>query len=224
VLSNTLNSSSVSHRSARKLGRRFNSLIGTLLIISGAFGAFWKRNVISVGEYDCDTITEDFDITLKMRKLGKQLRFAEKAVSWTFAPENWKDWRRQRICWTKGQLQSLWRHRNLFRKEAFPTRLVWAVYDMFFMDVVLLLARFAWIMMLLFLYNSILPYILFLSFLLYLGIELLMVLTARLLSRRREDLKKCYLVPIIVVFYRPYYGLVRLKAYLEWALNAKDQW
>lgn len=82
-----------------ELGRRFNSVIGSLLMISGAFGAFWKKDVRALGEYDMDTITEDFDITLKVRKLGKRLVFADKAVSWTFAPENWRDWRRQRIRW-----------------------------------------------------------------------------------------------------------------------------
>ncbi len=79
-----------------ELGRRFQSIIGTLLIISGAFGAFFKENVQSLGEYDRDTITEDFDITFKMRKLGKRLAYAEKAISWTFSPESWRDWRRQR--------------------------------------------------------------------------------------------------------------------------------
>jgi len=53
-----------------ELGRRFQALSGTLLIISGAFGSFHKRFVKSIGQYDGDTITEDFDLTFKMRKLS----------------------------------------------------------------------------------------------------------------------------------------------------------
>ncbi|MGB9915107.1 MAG: glycosyltransferase family 2 protein [Candidatus Bathyarchaeales archaeon] len=100
-----------------ELGRRFNSIMGTLLIISGAFGAFWKRSVEQLGQYDKDTITEDFDITIKMRKLGKRLVFAENAVAWTFCPETWRDWIRQRLRWTRGQVETLNKHRDIFFKE-----------------------------------------------------------------------------------------------------------
>jgi len=207
-----------------ELGRRFNSIIGTLLIISGAFGTFWKNNVVDLGQYDKDTITEDFDITIKMRKLRKRLVFAEKAIAWTFVPETWKDWRRQRIRWTRGQLESLKKHKNIFAKKIFDLKLVIAIYDMLFMDIILLFTRFFWLLFIGFFFQSTLIYVLFLSILIYIGLEFLSIVTAGLLSPRKADLNKIYLVPVVVLFYRPYYALIRIKAYVDWLLKKKSRW
>ncbi|MFQ6075796.1 MAG: glycosyltransferase, partial [Candidatus Bathyarchaeia archaeon] len=207
-----------------ELGRRYNSIVGTLLIISGAFGAFWKRLVKSLGEYDKDTITEDFDITFKMRKLGKRLAFADKAVSWTFAPETWRDWRCQRIRWTRGQAETLWKHRNLFRRRGFDLRYVAAVYDMLFMDIIVLFMRFIWLFYLIFFYQPTLPYVMLLSILLYMAMEFITIASAGILSPRKGDLKNAYLVPIVVLFYRPYHALIRLRAYLDWMLKRESRW
>ncbi|MEM2307292.1 MAG: glycosyltransferase family 2 protein, partial [Candidatus Bathyarchaeia archaeon] len=207
-----------------ELGRRFNAMIKTLLIISGAFGAFWREYVSSLGEYDVDTITEDFDITIKVRKLGRKLAFAEKAIAWTFTPETWRDWRRQRTRWSKGQIESLWKHRNLFFGGRFDLMLVLAVYDMVLMDILLLFMRIAWLAyVILFMHQTIL-YVMPLSLILYFMIELTVIITAGILSPRKNDLKKAYLVPIMVLFYRPYYSIIRLKAYLQWFLHRKVSW
>ncbi|MGD2200678.1 MAG: glycosyltransferase family 2 protein [Candidatus Bathyarchaeota archaeon] len=207
-----------------ELGRRFQALARTLLIISGAFGAFYKNLVTSIGGYDRDTITEDFDITFKMRKLGKRLAFAENAISWTFAPERWEDWRRQRIRWTRGQAETIWKHRNLFAKEGFDLKLVAAVYDMFFIDVIVLLIRFIWMIALPIIYLPTYPYVMLLSIVMYFIMELFTIITAGLLSPRKGDLRYVYLTPIIVLFYRPYYALVRFWAYLTWLFKLESRW
>jgi cellulose synthase/poly-beta-1,6-N-acetylglucosamine synthase-like glycosyltransferase len=209
---------------AFELGRRFNSVMGTLLIISGAFGVFRKNLVKTLGEYDKDTLTEDFDITIKFRKLGKKLLFVDKAVSWTFAPETLRDWRRQRIRWTRGQAETLWKHRNLFLKRGFDFRLVLAVYDMLFADVIVLFLRFIWLFSLIFFFPANLPYIIFFSFVLYLLIEFFTVVFAGILSPKKSDLKNVVYVPIMVLFYRPYYSIVRLRAYFDWILKRKSKW
>lgn len=209
---------------ALELGRRFNALMRTLLIISGAFGAFWRKNVTSLGDYDKDTITEDFDITLKMKKIGKKLAFAEKAISWTQVPERWNDWRRQRMRWTMGEAQSLWKHRNIFPKKAFNTMLVIAVYDMVLNDVILLFLRFAWFLYILFFLQSTFLYVILFSFILYLAVEFLTFLTAGILSPRKEDLKNIYLVPLMVFFYRPYYSIIRFNAFINYLLKKESKW
>ena len=207
-----------------ELGRRFASIVRTLLIISGAFGAFWKENVRSLGEYDKDTMTEDFDITFKMRKLGKRLYFVDKAISWTFVPETWKDWRRQRTRWTKGQAETLWKHRNVLFEKGFDVRFVAAVFDMLLLDVIVLFMRLTWFGYLLFFYSPTFIYITIFSFMLYMILELVAFVTAGLLSPRKGDLKSIYLLPIVVLFYRPYYSLIRMKAYLEWVLRRESRW
>ncbi len=207
-----------------EMGRRYNSIIGTLLIISGALGAFWRRYIGFLGGYDKDTITEDFDVTLKMRKLGKRLRFVEKAVAWTFVPERWRDWRRQRLRWTIGQAETLWKHRNLLRKMRFESRFVLAVYDMIYMDIVLLFIRFSWFFYIGLIFQKTFFYIIFISLIFYILLELFLAVTAGLLSPRRQDLKKIYLIPIVIIFYRPLYGLIRLEAYFKWLLKRRARW
>ena len=207
-----------------ELGRRFQALAGTLLIISGAFGAFFKKNIETLGEYDSDTITEDFDITFKMRKLGKRLAFAENAIAWTRAPDTWGDWKRQRIRWTRGQAETLWKHRNLFGKRGFDLRFVIATYDMVVIDVLLLAIRYIWLIFLPLLNLSTFPYVMLTSLILYLLMEITTIITAGILSPRKGDLKYVYLAPLMVVFYRPYYSLVRLWAYFGWLLKWEIRW
>jgi cellulose synthase/poly-beta-1,6-N-acetylglucosamine synthase-like glycosyltransferase len=207
-----------------ELGRRFNALINTLLIISGAFGSFWKKHTVSLGQYDSDTITEDFDITLKVRKLGKRLAFADKAISWTFTPETWRDWRRQRTRWSRGQVESLWKHRNIFFGKRFDLMLVLAVYDMVIMDILLLFIRLGWFIYIFIYIQQALLYIMLLIIAIYLIMELIVALTAETLSPRKRLLKNIYLVPIMTLFYRPYYSMIRLKAYLEWLMQKRSTW
>jgi hypothetical protein len=44
------------------------------------------------------------------------------------------------------------------------------------------------------------------------------------LTPRKEDLKKAWLIPIMVLIYRPYYALIRFWAYLQAFTGRKKQW
>lgn len=206
------------------MGRRFNAITGTIMIIPGAFGAFRRKIVKSVGGYDSDTITEDFDITLKMLKSKGRIVFAGDAISWTFAPDTWSAWRRQRIRWTRGQIETLHKHRNVFGNQKFGLSMITAYFDMFFMDFSNLLIKTVWMVMIPFFYSEVLGYVLFLVFLLYLISEVFAFLTVGLLSSGREILSKVYLIPLMVLFYRPYYGFVRLKGYFDWFQGTVGKW
>ncbi|MEM3088921.1 MAG: glycosyltransferase family 2 protein, partial [Candidatus Bathyarchaeia archaeon] len=129
---------------AMEMGRRFQSHVGTLMIIPGAFGAVRKRLLQEAGAYDIDTMTEDFDITVKIHKMKQKIRFVSEAIAWTFAPTTWRTWIRQRTRWTRGQLQTLLKHRNLFFKSYFGLVGLIGAPDMAFMDIVILFARTTW--------------------------------------------------------------------------------
>jgi cellulose synthase/poly-beta-1,6-N-acetylglucosamine synthase-like glycosyltransferase len=207
-----------------ELGRRFASLANTLLIISGAFGAFRKKDIVSLGVYSTDTITEDFDATIKVRKMNKKIVFADKAVSWTFAPETWKAWRRQRIRWTRGQFETIMKHRNVLRGGGFNLSFVVAVYDMILIDFLLLFVRTLWLPVFIVIYREAALYILALMFILYLGLETSQFIVAGILSPRKDDLKKAPLIPVMVLFYRPYYSLIRFQAYIQSITKRGKQW
>jgi cellulose synthase/poly-beta-1,6-N-acetylglucosamine synthase-like glycosyltransferase len=207
-----------------ELGRRFASLANTLLIISGAFGAFRKKDVVSLGVYSTDTITEDFDATIKVRKMNKKIVFADKAVSWTFAPETWKAWKRQRIRWTRGQYETIMKHRNVLSGGGFNINFVFAVYDMILIDFLLLFVRTLWLPIFLIIYYQTAFYITALMFIIYLILETSQFLVAGILSPRKEDLKKAYLIPVMVFIYRPYYSLIRFQAYIQSITKRSKQW
>jgi cellulose synthase/poly-beta-1,6-N-acetylglucosamine synthase-like glycosyltransferase len=209
---------------AFELGRRFSSKMGTMMIISGAFGAFRSADFRSLGQYDKDTITEDFDLTIKLRKLRKKIVYNNQAVSWTFAPDNWRSWRKQRIRWTKGEAETLWKHRNVFGRKGFDYKSVVSIYDMLFSDVILLALRILWFVSLLFIFPNSILYVLFLSLLMYMLLELFSTGLTVLISRDKSNFKYLLLVPFMVLFYRPWYSFVRLRAYFDWVFKKKTNW
>ena len=209
---------------AFEVGRPFNSVMGTMMIISGAFGAFRGREMKTLGQYDKDTITEDFDLTIKLRKLGKKIVYTDKAVAWTLAPYTWKSWRKQRIRWTKGEAETLWKHRNVLQWKGFDLRSVVSTWDMLFMDVVLLVLRALWLVSLVYFFPTSIVYVLLLTLIMYLGMELFAVALAVIHSRQIHDLKHILLIPAMVLIYRPFYAVIRLKAFFDWLFKKKTAW
>ncbi|MDH5666323.1 MAG: glycosyltransferase family 2 protein, partial [Nitrosopumilus sp.] len=112
---------------AMELGRRFSTLGFTtiVVIISGAFGVFRKNVFESVGKYDKDTITEDFDLTLKMLKRKdsskNNVKFLGDAVAWTYCPSKLSSWIKQRERWAFGEYSTLRKH-GIMKKDSPRTR------------------------------------------------------------------------------------------------------
>jgi len=209
---------------AMEMGRRFQAVTGMLMIIPGALGAVRKSLARSLGLYDPDTITEDFDITVKIHKSKMKVKFAYKAIGWTVVPEGWREWIKQRTRWTAGQLQTLIKHRNVFFSRYFGIVGLVATPDMLFMDMILLFVRTVWLIALPLFYLNILHILSLLIFLFYLFNELLIILAAALLSPKKRDLIYLPLTPIVVLFYRPFYGLIRMKAYFDALAGQTFKW
>ena len=95
---------------------------------------------------------------------------------------------------------------------------------MVFMDILLLVLRIAWLASLVVFFSKFLFFALVLVLFIYLASELVIVVTAGILSSRKQDLKLIYLMPFVVLFYRPFYGVVRLESYLRWFLGKKIEW
>ncbi len=211
---------------AMEMGRKFQSLLQILLIIPGAFGAFRRKIMESVGGVDADTITEDFDFVLKLRKTGFKVAFAQDAIAWTVVPNKLSHWVRQRIRWAYGQLQSLKKHKDLLFNTKFGLRSVLSIIDMLLMDIFLIFIRLFWLLLLPLTFPSI-PLWKLASLILafYLILELIQASTALIISPRgRKEVRYLLLIPIIVLFYRPLYSLVRALAYVKELLGLKVGW
>jgi cellulose synthase/poly-beta-1,6-N-acetylglucosamine synthase-like glycosyltransferase len=212
---------------AFELGRRVRNIMNILVIIPGAFGAFRKDLARKAGLYDKDTITEDFDLTIKVFKTGQKVLFISDAIAWTFCPNTWKGWFRQRLRWTHGQMATLLKHKDVMTSKnvVYRNLFVLAVFDMLFMDIILIALRFAsliWIVFFGFTENLVYAFILLM--IVYLFNELLAFLASALFSPNKDDLKYVYLLPFIFLVYRPAYALVRIYAIVSAFIKKDIKW
>ena len=101
------------------LGRMAWSRLNGLLVISGAFGLFNKKIAIEVGGYDTNTVGEDMEIIVRMRRHMEEKKEKYKVayipdpLCWTEAPDNYKIFISQRNRWTRGTIETLRKHRKI---------------------------------------------------------------------------------------------------------------
>lgn len=210
---------------AFELGRRIRVLMGILVIIPGAFGAFRKDTMRKVGYFDKDTVTEDFDLGIKIFKTKGQVEFLPRAIAQTYCPNNWKEWLRQRIRWSHGQSSTLIKHRDVITgSNVYSTMLILGVLDMMFMDIALLFIRMASLVYIFIVFQQTIPYSLILITMIYIVNEFIAIFTAALFSPNKSDLKYIYLVPAMIFLYRPLYSFVRFYAYVISIFKKEVKW
>ncbi|MBO0863078.1 MAG: glycosyltransferase [Chloracidobacterium sp.] len=96
----------------QNLDRRAFALLNCITVVPGAVGA-WRRGLLEqIGGFSSDTLAEDQDLTLKVRKLGYRVVYEDTAVALTEAPDTWRGLAKQRFRWSFGTLQCMWKHRD----------------------------------------------------------------------------------------------------------------
>jgi cellulose synthase/poly-beta-1,6-N-acetylglucosamine synthase-like glycosyltransferase len=100
-------------------GRLGWNSFGGNLIISGAFGLFRRQAVATAGGYLHETVGEDMELVVRLRRQAyerggpNKVVFVPDPVAWTEAPESLRVLGRQRDRWHRGLADTLWRHRRL---------------------------------------------------------------------------------------------------------------
>lgn len=210
---------------AFEIGRRFNALFNLLNIIPGAFSIFSKEDARRVGLFDKDTITEDFDIAIKLHKIKGKIVFIPNARAWTYCPNNINSWIRQRIRWSHGQLAVLAKHRDaVIQTKTYQHHLRLSSIDMWAVDFLLLFLRLSGFVILLFSNTQHIIYTIVFLLIIYHINETMAFLTSVAFAKDKARLKYIYLVPIMVLFYRPLYSAVRLYAYVKWIFGTEIKW
>ncbi len=101
------------------LGRMAWSRASGLILISGAFGAFDRSIVLACGGYDKNTVGEDMELVVRMRRYMEEKKEPYEVVNipdplcWTEVPETKEILRKQRNRWMRGTMETLWKHRKL---------------------------------------------------------------------------------------------------------------
>ena len=95
------------------------SRLGSLMIISGAFGLFQLETVIEVGGLDVDSIAEDFELVTRLHHRLRTRRGHYRIVSvpepaaWTEVPATIRSLASQRRRWARGLAETLVKHRRM---------------------------------------------------------------------------------------------------------------
>lgn len=102
------------------LGRMAWSRLNGLMLISGAFGAFDKEIAIKCGGYDHNTVGEDMELVVRMRRYMEErnekyrVTYIPDPLCWTEAPNSFDILGRQRNRWTRGTIETLKFHKKMF--------------------------------------------------------------------------------------------------------------
>ncbi len=101
---------------SQNMDRRAFASLNCITVVPGAVGA-WRRDLLAqAGGFPDDTLAEDQDLTLGIRRLGYNIGYEENAIAWTEAPHNLRSLARQRFRWAFGTLQCMRKHLDaLFR-------------------------------------------------------------------------------------------------------------
>ncbi|WP_245683166.1 glycosyltransferase family 2 protein [Halovenus aranensis] len=106
-------------------GRLGLDRLNALMLISGAFGVFRTDLVREVGGYETDSITEDFELTLRLHRYLREqdrdynVEFVPEPVVWTEVPESRTAFSRQRRRWYRGLLDTMARHRQMVGRRRY---------------------------------------------------------------------------------------------------------
>ena len=217
---------------SQNMEKRAFDLLNCITVVPGALGAWRRTAVEAAGGITADTVAEDADLTIAIRRLGWRISYDEEAIAWTEAPETPGVLIRQRFRWTFGTLQSFWKHKDtLFRPKygtlgwiALPNiflfqvllPLISPVIDLLFLGAVILWAlekwHFPYIPQIHSSTNDLLGSVLF-----FLGFLLIDVLTCVIAFALERDEDWSLLVPVLLqrFYYRQLMYVVLFRSVKE---------
>lgn len=124
------------------MGRMGLSSINSLPIISGAFGLFRKEDVLNIQGYKRGSLGEDMLLVVKLHKLKRQqgekyrIGFVHDTVCWTEIPSSLRVFRKQRLRWQMGLLESIVENREMFGNPRYGSIGFFSLPFYFFSEVV----------------------------------------------------------------------------------------
>ncbi len=107
------------------LGRPAWAKNNGMLLISGAFGIFDRETVVHIGGYNHNTVGEDMELIMRMHsyyrenKIDYKIEYVPDPLCWTEAPSDYGVLGRQRNRWTRGTIECLKFHRQMFLNQQY---------------------------------------------------------------------------------------------------------
>ncbi len=203
------------------LWRRAFDIFGVVMVVPGALGALSKKVLMQTGNYDKDTLTEDFDITIKALKCGKVVQASSGAIAYTDAPSTLEEFCRQRIRWYRGNMQTFIKHHDIatntrfgmLRQYGYPI----TVFTMLVLPLLSFVIGAAGVIAIM---QGMWMFMLF-SFLLFVSLQFVLSAIAMLIDEE-DDWKVILYSPFMVIGYKHLVDLMIIKGVLDVTFRAKD--
>ena len=101
----------------------FSHVFDNGIWLFGALTCYRKSMLKDIGYFKKDTLTEDMDISLEIKKYGYKCINVPSAKVYTIVPNTFRELYKQRSRWWIGGLQSLIKNRKLFSRKSSPSTL-----------------------------------------------------------------------------------------------------
>src|SRR6202163_1178159 len=106
---------------SQNLEKRAFDLLNCIPVVPGALSAWRAEAIQEAGGFTADTVAEDTDLTITIRRADWKIYYEEEAIGSTEAPESASALVRQRFRWTFGTLQAFWKHRDTLGRSKYGT-------------------------------------------------------------------------------------------------------
>jgi poly-beta-1,6 N-acetyl-D-glucosamine synthase len=181
--------------------RAAQDVMGAIGIVPGACAAWRKTAIQDVGGYTEVTLAEDCDLSLSLHRAGWRVTQDDEAFAYTEAPETADALLNQRVRWTFGSLQAIWKHRDMLFRSRYRL-LGWYVLPQYALAIIIPLIF--------------MPFIVFMGirtaqeqgidvvlfyFMLFLAAHLIIAAVGILLMR--EKWRHLWMVPVYRIIYEP---------------------
>jgi len=175
--------------------------------------------ILSLDKY---TLTEDFDITVKLLKTKRVVQALSDADVYTEAPVTLKDFVKQRTRWNRGTYQTIAKHRNVFENPRFGylrnLTFQYLILSMFFVPFVSLASLVVIFISVLIGYAV--------QVLLVMGVFILIQATYSFLAILMDDKDPKLLIysPLFVVGHKELRNFLKIRALLDVLTKRQMQW
>lgn len=114
--------------------KRAQRSYGRVFTVSGVIVAFRRSALHEVGYWSPDMLTEDIDISWKLQTHGWTIHFEPRALSWILMPETLKGLWKQRLRWSMGGLQVIFKYAPIML--SWRQRAMWIIWLEYVVSVV----------------------------------------------------------------------------------------
>ncbi|MFQ6038917.1 MAG: glycosyltransferase [Candidatus Aminicenantales bacterium] len=220
-------------------GRLGLNMLRSMLIVSGAFGLFRKDIALKCGGYRPETIGEDMDLVVRMRKYLHETEtpyrmvYVPDPICWTEAPESIRSLANQRIRWHRGLVESLMHSRKMLFNPRYGITGLFAMPFYFLFEMigpvieVLGYSVFAALVAMGKINSPFALLFLLLAVVIGVFLSILAVLLGEYSARRYPKLSYVFIITLFGflenIMYRQLISVIRTKAFID-ILRKKQEW